>query len=109
MTFEEVRAHLGFESQRQWSVLAIGRSSPCLLGLFSVVVLIALKLHPEQLPIAQAAWYEKEEATFSDVLAAARGHLLGLDRIEHVADNPDMFLIPKPLLDTLSQIALYPR
>src|SRR5881227_2669063 len=70
VTYEESRAHLGIESQRQWSDLAIERSTPCLLGLYSLVVLLAQALHPDgQVPIQQAAWYPKTHATFSDVLA----------------------------------------
>jgi hypothetical protein len=38
VTFEEVRAHLGLETQREWSTRAVGRATPCLLGLFSLVV-----------------------------------------------------------------------
>ena len=37
VTFQEVRRHLGFETQRQWSDLAIRRTTPALLGLFSLV------------------------------------------------------------------------
>ena len=39
--FEESRAHLGFETQRQWSDLAIERTTPCLLSLYSIVSLLA--------------------------------------------------------------------
>jgi hypothetical protein len=72
VTFEEARAHLGLETQRQWTTRAVGRTTPCLLGLFSVVVLMAQAAHPDRLPTRQAAWYHKPEATFSDALAAAR-------------------------------------
>jgi hypothetical protein len=41
VTFQEMRRHLGFESQRQWSDLAIRRTTPTLLGLFSLVTLLA--------------------------------------------------------------------
>ncbi len=37
VTFREVRDHLGVETQRQWSDQAIARTTPCLLGLFSLV------------------------------------------------------------------------
>ena len=37
VTFQEVRRHLGFETQRQWSEMAIRRTTPALLGLFSLV------------------------------------------------------------------------
>ena len=44
VTFREVRDHLGVETQRQWSDKAIARTTPCLLGLFSVVTLLAHRL-----------------------------------------------------------------
>jgi hypothetical protein len=76
VTFEEARAHLGFETQRQWSDLAIIRTTPALLGLFSFITLLAHRLASEQpLPVRSAAWYSKSEATFSDVIAFVRRYL----------------------------------
>ncbi len=75
VTFEESRAHLGVETQRQWSTLAITRTTPCLLGLFSVATLVAHARYPTDLPARQAAWYRKVEPTFADVLAAIRRDL----------------------------------
>ena len=75
VTFEEARAHLGLETQRQWTTRAVGRTTPCLLGLFSVVVLMAHAAHPDRLPTRQAAWYRKSDATFGDALAAVRREL----------------------------------
>jgi DDE superfamily endonuclease len=76
VTFEEARAHLGVETQRQWSDLAIARTTPCLLGLFSLVTLLTQRLQPDgQVPIQTAAWYAKPEATFSDCLVLVRKHL----------------------------------
>ena len=73
VTFEEVREHLGVETQRQWSDKAIARTTPILLGLYTIVCLIANKLHVERpIEIAQTAWYEKNDATFSDLLKAVR-------------------------------------
>jgi hypothetical protein len=106
VTFEEVRAHLGVETQRQWSTLAIGRSTPCLLGLFSLVVLVAQTLHPGALPVRAAAWYPKAEPTFSDVLAAVRRHLwTSVNRPPLAADRPGRF--PDHLIDTLVEAACY--
>ena len=55
--FQEARAHLGLETQRQWSDLAIARTTPILLGLFSWTILAAHALQKNH-PIAQrtAAW-----------------------------------------------------
>src|SRR5262249_58943083 len=75
VTFEEARAHLGLETQREWSTRAVGRSIPCLLGLFSLVVLLAHTLHGADLPARRAAWYPEAEPTFVDALAAVRRHL----------------------------------
>jgi hypothetical protein len=76
VTFEEARAHLGVETQRQWSDLAIARTTPALLGLFSLVTLLAHRLTENQpFPLRSAAWYVKTEATFSDAIALVRRHL----------------------------------
>lgn len=44
VTFEEARAHLGIETYRQWSEKATRRTTPALLGLFSLVTLFAHEL-----------------------------------------------------------------
>jgi hypothetical protein len=75
VTFAEVRRHLGVETQRQWSDLAIGRTTPALLGLFSLVTLLA---HPHLTAdscLRQAAWYPKRLPTFTDALAVVRRQL----------------------------------
>jgi len=73
VTFREVREHLGVETQRQWSDLAILRTTPALLALFSLVTLIAHShAQRRKLPIRQAAWYHKPKPTFSDALALVR-------------------------------------
>ena len=66
VTFEEARAHLGIETQRQWSDLAIERTTPALFGLFSLVVVMAHALFPNaDLPVQKAAWYPKSEPDLS--------------------------------------------
>jgi len=73
VTFAEVRRHLGVETQRQWSDLAIERSTPCLMALFSLVCLLAKQLNEKQTIIPNAAaWYKKRRITFSDILAEVR-------------------------------------
>ena len=73
VTFEEVRAHLGVETQRQWSDKAILRTTPALLGLFSIVTLWAHDLSKSRkFKPRTAAWYPKSVLTFSDAIAAVR-------------------------------------
>lgn len=75
-TFALARAHLGVESQRQWSELAIARTTPILMGLFSVVTLLAHSLQKQgQLVCQVSSWYKKDHLTFSDALAAVRRYL----------------------------------
>jgi hypothetical protein len=73
VTFEEVRAHLGVETQRQWSDKAILRTTPALLALFSLVTLWTHDLaRSRALKPRIAAWYPKSVLTFSDAIAAVR-------------------------------------
>lgn len=74
--FEEVRAHFGVETQRQWSDGAIARTTPALMGLFSLVCLMAnALLAGRELEKGEAAWYQKDSGTFSDVLTLVRKEL----------------------------------
>ena len=107
VTFEEMRAYLGLETQRHWSVRAIERTTPCLMGLFSLVVLIAFTLHPQQLPVRQASWYPKQEATFSDALAAVRSDLWRSVNCSTSAQDADRLLIPRATLQALLEMACY--
>jgi hypothetical protein len=73
VTLREVRGHLGVETQRQWSDKAIARATPCLLGLFSVVTLMASHLDGRaRVQVTASAWYRKQRPTFADTLAAVR-------------------------------------
>ena len=107
VTFEEIRAHLGFETQRQWSDKAIERTTPCLFGVFSLVVLMATVLHPDALPVRQASWYPKQEATFSDALAAVRGDLWRSVNCSTSTPDADTLLIPRASLRTLLETVCY--
>ena len=108
VTFEEARAHLGIETQRQWSDKAIARTTPLLLGLFSMVTLFAHHLlQGQELPTRQAAWYSKELPTFSDTLAFVRQHLWPASISWISPDEPDMVKIPKVLFDRLTDALAY--
>ena len=76
-TFQEVRQRLGFETQRHWSELAIRRTAPALLGVFSVITLLAHRhmANKGEAIVRRAAWYDKTRPTFSDALALVRREL----------------------------------
>jgi DDE superfamily endonuclease len=105
-TFEETREHLGVETQRQWSDLAIARTTPALLGLFSLVTLWAAEakaaLHPRT-----AVWYAKEEPTFSDAIATVRRVLWAFPNFSMSRKRPDNVEIPGALLQRLIETVCF--
>jgi hypothetical protein len=103
VTFHEARAHLGIETQRQWSDLAIVRTTPALFGLFSLVTLLAHQLRRgEALAVRQAAWYAKSTPTFVDALALVRRQLWPLGISYLSSGSPDLVQIPRTQLDRLT-------
>ncbi len=91
VTFAEVRRHLGVETQRQWSDLAIERSTPCLMALFSIVCLLANSMNQQDSIVPNAtAWYKKRQVTFSDVLAAVRIKILSKTKFSTSKGKPLM-------------------
>ncbi len=90
-TFRHVREHLGVETQRQWSDRAIARTTPLLLGLFSLITLLAnALLTRHDLTIRTAAWYPKPLPTFSDALALVRHTLWAYLTFQTSQEEPDM-------------------
>ena len=108
MTFAEVRRHLGVESQRQWSDPAIARTTPALLGLFSLVTLWAHKLYASQPTTPRAAaWYPKPRPTFSDALALVRRELWTRPGFDTSANGPRVIEIPRATISALIGAACY--
>jgi DDE superfamily endonuclease len=108
VTFEESRAHLGIETQRQWSDRAIARTTPILLALYSLVTLMAQEcLATGQLPVRAAAWYTKTQPTFSDTLAWVRRWLWSSQNYSMSPNNPVMIKIPRPLFERLTDAVCY--
>ena len=109
VTFQEGRAHLGIETQRQWSDLAIARTTPILFALFSWVTLAAHVLKAgDTIPFRAAAWYPKPLPTFSDAIALVRQRLwYPSDSFPMSPSPPDMVKIPRILLSRLVDTACY--
>ena len=83
-----------------WSDLAIVRTTPALLGLFSLVTLFAHHLLDGQpFPVRQAAWYTKALPTFSDTLAFVRQHLWPSTFFAMSSSEHDVVQIPRALFD----------
>jgi hypothetical protein len=107
VTFEEARAHLGVETQRQWSSKAIARTTPCLLGLYSLVALAAQDLFSTgQLSRRCVAWYPKPQATFSDTIACVRRDLWSHGYFSCFAQRSRHHKNPAPLGQSFYRLAL---
>jgi hypothetical protein len=103
VTFQEVRRHLGFETQRQWSELAIRRTTPALLGLFSLVTLFAhRRMAPSTEVVRRAAWYRKPHPTFSDALALIRKDLWANATFHGSPAQSDTVKVPRAYLEHLT-------
>jgi len=102
VTCEEARAHVGLETQRQWSALAIARTTPVLLALFSIVTLLAVRLSQGgPMPVEATAWYHKTEPTFVDCLALVRRHLWRTRYVVNSAAAPEFGQFPREAFELL--------
>lgn len=108
VTSAEVRRHLGVETQRQWADLAIARTTPILLGLFSLVTLWANTLYATRAPVVRtASWYQKPLPTFSDALAAIRRQLWLPGILAGSRQKLDAAKIAPATINTLIELACY--
>ena len=109
VTFQEVRRHLGFETQRQWSEMAIRRTTPALLGLFSLIALFA---HGWMRQTAgtfrrQAGWYRKTHPTFADALALVRKELWAAATFHGSPAQTDTIKVPRAYVERLTEAVCY--
>ena len=108
-TFQEVRQRLGFETQRHWSELAVRRTAPVLLGLFSMVTLFADQYMAKSAnTVRRAAWYEKQRPTFSDALALVRKELWAREATFYGSlAETETVKVPRALMERLTDAVCY--
>src|SRR5215208_3422971 len=107
-TFQEMRQRLGFETQRHWSDLAIRRTAPALLGLFSLVTLLAHRQTARSpATVRRAAWYDKSYPTFSDALALVRKELWSQETFCGSPSRDDTVKVPRELFERLTEAVCY--
>jgi hypothetical protein len=108
VTFAEARRHLGVETQRQWSEPAVRRTTPALLGLFSLVTLVAHhSLGPAPIALPQAAWYRKPHPTFADALALVRHQLWDGLLFCWSPHTRDVVKVPRAFVEHLTSTLCY--
>ena len=106
-TFQEAKAHLGIEGQRQWNPLAVARATPLRLALFSLVTLLVNQQADWQTSVRQAAWYQKTLPTFSDALAQVRRCLWRQMAFCMSPDQPDSRKPPANLFAHFGELLAY--
>jgi hypothetical protein len=109
VTFQEARRHLGLETQRQWSDLALRRTTPALLGLFSLVTLFAHHQMTRRAADAfrQVAWYRKRHPTFADALALVRKELWASATFHGSPAQSETVKVPRAYLERLTEAVCY--
>jgi hypothetical protein len=108
VTFQEVRAHLGVETQRQWSDNAILRTTPALLALYSIIALLSHDIVKQRkIKPRTTAWYTKTVVTFSDAIAAVRREIW-LHQISFMSrPHRDTVEIPRHIWNRLENALTY--
>jgi hypothetical protein len=108
VTFQEARRHLGFETQRQWSEMAIRRTTPALLGLFSLIALLVDRQMRRAVGVVrQAAWYHKRDPTFADALALVRKELWVHATFCESPSATDTIKVPRAYVERLTEAICY--
>ena len=96
VTLEEARVHLGLETQRQWSDHAMARTTPVLLGLVSIVTMLALRLSDVgHIPMPITAWYHQAEPTCADCVALVRQPLWRARFSVNSTAEPELVQFPR--------------
>ena len=109
VTFQEMRRHLAFETQRQCSEMVIGRTTPALSGLYSVVTLFAHRRMRQATSALrrQAAWYHKRHPTFADALAMVRKELWASATFYGSAAQSETVKVPRAFVERLTDAVCY--
>jgi hypothetical protein len=108
VTFEEARAHLGMETQRQWNERAIARATPALLSLYSIITLTAeLLIAKGTVCVRSTAWYGKTRPTFADAIALVRRQLWDHIHFSTSLQETDMIQMPRELFERFMDAVCY--
>jgi hypothetical protein len=108
VTFEEARAHLGMETQRQWNDRAIARTTPALLSLYTVITLTAqLLIEKGATCVRSTAWYRKTRPTFSDAIALVRRQLWDHIHFSTSLQETDLIKMPRAVFERFIDAVCY--
>jgi len=90
--------------------MAIRRSTPALVGLFSIVTLLAHRQMRQAAGVLrrQAAWYHKAHPTFADALALVRKELWAQEQTFFgLPSATDTVKVPRAFVERLTDAVCY--
>jgi hypothetical protein len=71
-TFQECREYLKPESMKDYCQATVLRLTPCLLGLYTAIVLLYLQLPKTSRTLGAVCWRGKSTVTFPDMITCVR-------------------------------------
>jgi hypothetical protein len=106
-TFQECREYLKLESTKGYSQQTVLRFTPCLFGLYTMVVLLYLQLLHHSSTLRAIFWRGKSTVTFSDMITCVR-RALWEQWYFHTPAAPQEFSKLSPSLQDMILYALAP-
>jgi uncharacterized protein YerC len=100
-TFQECRAYLKLESTKGYSQQTVLRFTPCLFGLYTLVVLLYLQLPRPSTTLSAVFWRGKSTVTFSDMMTCVRRALWEQWGFHTQADPQEFSKLSPSLQDTI--------
>jgi hypothetical protein len=100
-TFQECREYLKLESTKGYSQQTVLRFTPCLFGLYTLVVLLYLQLPRPSSPLRVVFWQGKSTVTFSDMMTCVRRVLWKQWCFQTQADPPEFSKLSLSLQETI--------
>jgi hypothetical protein len=108
VTCAEARAHLGMATPRQWSAKIVARTTPCELGLYWRITLLAERVCTQQaLTARRDTWYAKERVTCSDTMAMVRRWQWTTQRFQLAKTKGDPMQVLRALFERLTKMLCY--
>jgi DDE superfamily endonuclease len=100
-TFQECREYLKLESTKGYGQQTVLRFTPCLFGLYTLVVLLYLQLPYPSSTLRAVFWRGKSTVTFSDMMTCVRRALWEQWIFHTQAASQEFSNLSQPLQDTI--------
>jgi hypothetical protein len=103
-TFQECREYLKVESTKGYSKYTVLRFTPCVFGLYTLVVLLYLQLPRSSRSLRTIFWRGKSTVTFSDMLTCVRRALWEQWYFHTQADPKEFSKLSPSFQDTILSV-----